>query len=422
MDFSRRLVRMAGARRPSVRPTSLAAGLAVPSLSSVHDQALTTASMEILVITWNYPPRQGGMEQLLASVCAGLSRNHRVFVITAYAEKHCTAGEETVFRPVSPGLVRYFLFAFTKGVALLRRNRNITVVFGGSVLVTPIVLTLARLFRRKAIVQAHGLDLIYGNSVYQCFIVGWLRYVDRVIANSRHTARLAQQKGVTEGGLEVIPPGVDGERFQVVESADALKTARGLMNRKVLLFVGRLARRKGVKEFIEHSLGGIVKLVPEVCFGIAGDNPTESLTQHEDVAAEIRQAIERHDLSGYVRWFGAVSDAELVQLYALCDVVVLPVLDLDADVEGFGMVALEAAAAGKPVIATRCGGLPDAVEHGESGILVEPGDYQRLSESVVTLLKDPQMGAAMGQSGRQRAVKEFSWNLVVSRYEATFTA
>ncbi len=360
------------------------------------------------------------MEQLLASVCAGLSKNHRVSVITAYADTHFTAGDETIFRPASTGLARYFLFAFTKGVALLRGNRNISVVFGGSVLVTPMVLILARLFRRKAVVQAHGLDLIYRSSLYQFLVVRRLRYVDRVIANSRHTARLAQQKGVTERAIEIIPPGVDWQRFQVAEDAEALKRARGLVSRKVILFVGRLARRKGVKEFIEHSLVDIVKQVPEVCFVVAGDNPTESLTQHEDVAAEIRQAIERHDLSGYVRWFGAVSDAELVQLYALCDVVVLPVLDLDYDVEGFGMVALEAAAAGKPVIATRCGGLPDAVEHGASGILVEPGDYQRLSESIVTLLKDPQMGAAMGQSGRQRAVKNFSWNAVVSRYEATF--
>jgi len=376
--------------------------------------------MEILVITWNYPPRQGGMEQLLASVCAGLSKNHRVSVVTAYADRHLTAGEESVFRPASPGLIRYFLFAFTKGFALLCGNRNISVVFGGSVLVTPIVLVLARLFRRKAIVQAHGLDLIYGNSVYQCFIVGWLGHVDRVIANSRHTARLAQQKGVTERALEVIPPGVDCERFQVAESADALKATRGLANRKVILFVGRLARRKGVKEFIEHSLVEIVKQVPEVCFGIAGDNPAESLTEHEDVAAEIRQAIERHELSGYVRWFGAVSDAELVQLYALCDVVVLPVLDLHADVEGFGMVALEAAAASKPVIATRCGGIPDAVEDRESGILVEPGNRDRLSEAIVSLLKNPRTAAIMGQSGRRRAVKEFTWSSVVSRYEAAF--
>jgi phosphatidyl-myo-inositol dimannoside synthase len=360
------------------------------------------------------------MEQLLASVCAGLSRNHRVSVITAYAEKHFTAGEETVFRPASPGLVRYFLFAFTKGAALLRGSPNIAVVFGGSVLVTPIVLTLARLFRRKALVQAHGLDLIYRGSIYQFFIVRALRHVDQAIVNSRHTAGLARQKGVAARAIEVIPPGVDGQRFQVAENPASLKQARGLANRKVILFVGRLVRRKGVKEFIDHSLGDIVKQAPEVCFVIAGDNPMESLTPHEDVSGGIRQAIERHKLAEQVSWLGAVSDAELVQIYALCDMLVLPVLDLDSDVEGFGIVALEAAAAGKPVIATRCGGIPDAVKDGESGILVEPGNYRCLSEAIVYLLKNPQIAAAMGQSGRRRAVKEFTWHAVVSRYEAAF--
>ena len=135
---------------------------------------------------------------------------------------------------------------------------------------------------------------------------------------------------------------------------------------------------------------------------------------------DIRQAIERNELSEQVYCLGAVSDAELVRIYALCDVLVLPVLDLESDVEGFGIVALEAAAAGKPVIATRCGGIPDAVEDGESGILVEPGNYACLSEAIVSLLQNPPIAAAMGQSGRQRAVQEFAWHSVVSRYEATF--
>ena len=360
------------------------------------------------------------MEQLLASVCAGLSRNHRVSVVTAYAEKHFAAGAETVFRPASPGLIRYFLFALAKGAALLRGNRNISVVFGGSVLVTPIVLILARLFRRKAIVQAHGLDLIYAGSIYQFFVVRGLRYVDHTIVNSRHTAALACQKRVKARAIEVIPPGVDCQRFQVAEDPEALKQARGLANRKIILFVGRLVRRKGVKEFIEHSLADIVKQAPEVCFVIAGDNPTESLSPHDDVAGDIRQAIEHHELSEQVCCLGAVSDVELVRIYALCDVLVLPVLDLDSDVEGFGMVALEAAAAGKPVIATRCGGIPDAVNDGESGILVEPGNYSCLSEAIVSLLKNPLIAASMGQTGRQRAVQKFAWHSVVSRYEATF--
>lgn len=373
--------------------------------------------MEILVITWNYPPRRGGMEQMLASICARLSKNHRVSVITAYADKPVADGAETVFRPAAPGLARFFLFAVFKGIALLRGQRGIRVVFGGSVLMTPIVLVLARLFHRKAIVQAHGLDLIYDGSAYQLFIVRWLRYVDGVIANSRYTASLAEHKGVAQRATQVIPPGVDCQRFQVAETAGALKHARGLANRKVILFVGRLARRKGVKEFIEHSMRDIVRQVPEVCFVIAGDNPTDSLTHHDDVAGEIRQAIARLELSSHARLLGAISDDALVELYALCDLVVLPVLDLDADVEGFGMVALEAAAAGKPVVATRCGGIPDAVEDGESGILIEPGDYDGLTEAMVALLNNPQTAIAKGQFGRQRAQKSFTWSLVVSHYE-----
>ena len=376
--------------------------------------------MEILVITWNYPPRRGGMEQLLASVCGGLSKNHRVWVVTAFAAKSIAGAGDNVFRPTSPGLARYLTFAISKGAALLRHNHKIRVVVGGSVLMTPIVVLLTRLFSRKAAVQAHGLDLIHRNPIYQFFIVRWLRRADRVFANSHHTAQLARQKGVVGPAITVIFPGVDWEQFQIGDTPDALKRTRGLENRRIILFVGRLARRKGVKEFIEHSLVEIVKRVPDVCFVIAGDNPTESLTHHDDVAGEIRETISRQDLSDYVRFLGAVSDSDLVQLYGLCDVLVLPVLELDSDVEGFGMVALEAAAAGKPVVATRVGGIPDAIEDGKTGILVAPGNYQSLSEAMVLMLKNRGMAFSMGETGRQRVIKEFSWSSVVSRYESEF--
>lgn len=360
------------------------------------------------------------MEQLLARVCGGLSQRQRLHVITAYAESNDAAGGEMVHRPVAPGLLRYFLFALRRGAALLGGDRDIQIIFGGSVLVTPIVLLLGRLFRRRTALQAHGLDLIYRSALYQFCVVRWLRYADRVIANSQHTAQLAQRKGVGAASLQVIPPGVDGQHFVVAENADVLKQARGLAHRKIILFVGRLARRKGVGEFIEQSLSHIVKQLPEVCFVIAGANPGESLTHRDDVASEIRQTVARCDLSNHVRMFGAVSESELVALYALCDVLVLPVLDLATDVEGFGMVALEAAAAGKPVVATRCGGIPDAIEDGQSGILVEPGNYPALTAAVVSLLTDSTMANAMGQCGRRRANEDFSWARIVARYQAAF--
>jgi phosphatidylinositol alpha-1,6-mannosyltransferase len=375
--------------------------------------------MGSLVITWNYPPRRGGMEQLLASLCEALTKNHRVQVVTAYAEGS-EQREVNIHRPSRPGLLLFFLFAFWRGASLLRRDSTLRIILGGSVLVTPIVLLLARLFRRKAVIQAHGLDLIYRNRTYQLLIVRCLRYVDRVIANSSHTAALAMTRGVRADSISVIPPGVDCDRFQAAPSAEILKKAKGLEGKKIILFVGRLARRKGVNEFIGRSLVQIVKEIPEACFVMVGENPTESLAHHDDVASEIRRTITKEKLSDSVRWLTAVDDSELVQVYQLCDVLVLPVVEMNDDVEGFGIVALEAAAAGKPVVATRVGGIPDAVEEGKSGILVGSGDYKAVSEAILSLLANRTTACARGEYGRRRAASDFTWSSVVRRYEAEF--
>jgi phosphatidyl-myo-inositol dimannoside synthase len=376
--------------------------------------------MEILVVTWNYPPRRGGMEQLLASLCDGLSKHHRVRVITTHAGRLPAGERGNVYRADSPGLITFFLFALRQGSALLRENSNIRIVFGGSVLMTPIALILARWFGRKSVIQAHGLDLIYRHTLYQLLVVNCLRYVDRVIANSNHTASLARRKGVTGNRLSVIPPGVDWQRLQFDGDAESLKKARGLDGKKIILFVGRLAPRKGVKEFIEGSLLHIVKQLPEACFVIVGENPTESLTHRDDVVGAVRQVIDKLKLSDFVHWLGGVSDDELTKVYAMSDVLVLPVLSMDSDVEGFGMVSLEAAAAGKPVVATMAGGVPDGVVGGESGILVQVGDYQGMTTAIVTLLKDSRMASKLGEGGRQRAANHFDWTIIVGRYQAVF--
>ena len=376
--------------------------------------------MEILVVTWNYPPRRGGMEQLLASLCDGLGKHHRVRVITTHADRLPADEGGNVYRAAAPGLIAFFLFALRRGSALLREHRNIRIVFGGSVLMTPIALILAKWFGRKSVIQAHGLDLIYRNAIYQLLVVGWLRYVDGVIANSNHTASLARRKGVAENRLAVIPPGVDWQRFQFDGDAESLKKAKGLDGKRIILFVGRLAPRKGVKEFIEGSLVQIVKQLPQTCFVIVGENPTESLTQRGDVAGSVRRVIDKLELSDHVRWLGGVSDNELIDVYAIADVLVLPVLAMDSDVEGFGMVALEAAAAGKPVVATMAGGVPDAVAGGESGMLVQAGDYPGLTSAIVSLLQDSRMASKLGEGGRQRAASNFAWPIIVARYQAVF--
>jgi phosphatidyl-myo-inositol dimannoside synthase len=373
--------------------------------------------MNLLVITWNYPPRRGGIENLIANLCVGLRKKHLVLVVTSHAPA-VNSVERDIYRAPLPGLVFFALYALWRGAFLLVRNPSVRVVFGGSALATPLVLLLARMFGRRAIIQTHGLDIIYyRNFIYQQVCVRWLKFCDRIIANSSYTAALAESKGVARDRLSIISPGVQPERFNV--PTDVVKTKRhwNLNGRKIILFVGRLARRKGVKEFIENSLVRIVQEIPEACFLIVGDNPTESLAHREDIVAGIKATIEKSSLEHYVRLIRSLGDDEVIKLYQACDVVVLPALNVDDDVEGFGIVAVEAAAAGKPVVATRVGGIPDAIEDGQSGILVRSGDYAELTQAIVELLRDEQKRVEMAKVSISQAKDRFAWEKIVTMYE-----
>jgi phosphatidylinositol alpha-1,6-mannosyltransferase len=376
--------------------------------------------MDILVITWNFPPRRGGMEQLLGSLCDELSNNHKLFIITAYAD-HTVPAKKEIFRPSRRGLFAFFSYALWKGALLLRCHRGIRIVFGGSVLVTPLVCILAGMFRRKALIQAHGLDLLYPGFVYQMLIVSWLRLCDHVIANSRYTAALAKDKGALAKSITIIHPGVHWQRFVLETSAELLKAERGLEGKRIILFVGRLARRKGVKEFIEKCLRRIIQEVPQIQFLIVGDNPKDSLTHRDDVRSEIEQAISAGHLEEHVQWLGALSDEDLVKAYNLCDLVVLPILPMKDDVEGFGIVALEAAAAAKPVVATSVGGVPDAVDNGKSGIVVAPENYEIMSRSIIQLLAQNEMRSSLGEYAQRRVKEKFCWSSTIARYEKTLS-
>lgn len=375
--------------------------------------------MEILVITWNFPPRRGGMEALLSNLCSGLTKRHSVYVVTAYAASP-DAAEETVSRAPLPGLLAFFLYALWRAARLLYRNPEIEIVFGGSASVTPLVLLLARWFARMAAVQVHGLDLVYPHAWYQLTCVRWLKYCDRVIANSSFTAALVEKRRVRQNSISIIPPGVYSDQFLAPSLGELTRHKRRLTQKCILLFVGRLTRRKGVREFIQNCLPGIIDEIPNTCLVIAGDNARDSLTHHDDGLGNIADAISAANLNSHIQLAGAVEDGELIGLYQACDVVVLPALALKDDVEGFGIVLLEAAAAKKPVVATQVGGIPDAVVNGKSGILVSAGDYGAMTQAIVQLLNNKPMRMNLGAYARRRVEEQFTWDRITGCYEAVF--
>jgi hypothetical protein len=114
------------------------------------------SSTGILVISWNFPPRVGGLENLIAGLCCGLKKDHSLIVITSWASGAADR-DERVLRPRWPGLPGFFIFAMFRGFLVLRKNPEIKWILGGSALVCPLVLVLARLLQRKSIILVHGI-------------------------------------------------------------------------------------------------------------------------------------------------------------------------------------------------------------------------------------------------------------------------
>lgn len=164
----------------------------------------------------------------------------------------------------------------------------------------------------------------------------------------------------------------------------------------IVLFVGRLDRYKGVPLLLDAARR-VVRSMPRACFVFAGgSHPT---LQDRDLAELVR----RHALQRHVRFLGHVSREEIRSRYTRAAVCVLP-----SYYETFGLAALEAMSLGVPVVATAAGALPEVVEHGVTGVLVPPGDAERLAEAIVALLGDPSLRRAMGRAGVRRAAAHFN--------------
>lgn len=328
----------------------------------------------LLLVTRNLPPLRGGMERLNAQMALELSLAYDVTVIAPKGSQYM--GDEVTLR-TSPigGLAGFLSWAMLTSIteAVTRRPAW---VLGGSGLVAPIVWLAARLSRARAALYVHGLDLVVDHVVYRAIWLPFVKRADRIIANSRNTAALAVAAGVPFSHTIVVNPGTLLPETSVSSQvAAAFRDKHSFGDSKILLSVGRLTARKGLANFIDHVLPAVVHAHSSTILVVIGDDAQDALaggnTSQRDqaLAAAIRRGLEDR-----VHFLGPVQENELVAAYAASDVHVFPVRDVRGDVEGFGMVAIEAAAHGLPTVATAVGGVPDAVAEGVSGYLVPSED------------------------------------------------
>ncbi|MBI2483032.1 glycosyltransferase family 4 protein [Candidatus Uhrbacteria bacterium] len=252
-------------------------------------------------------------------------------------------------------------------------------------------------------VICHGLDLGRAQQYFRKRIVlrRVLRGAAHVVVNSAHTAERAVRAGADATQIRIIHPpvGITPEAYPSDRGAQVRDTHQ-LQERFLVCTVGRLVRRKGFDVLIQAiaELSRLHALDRKPTLAILGDGPErEALT------------LQAEQLQVDVRWIPHASDATIAAWYAACDVFAMLPRELpDGDVEGFGIVYLEAGAFGKPVIGARSGGVPDAVLDGVTGILVAPDDPFAAAQALFDIAQHPERGDALGRAGRTRVREHFT--------------
>ncbi len=365
---------------------------------------------KILLITRNFPPLVGGMERLVFNIHKELSKKYTCDIVGPKGCSAALSSNQNIYEcRISPVSV-FLLSALLKSTWAAIRN-SYSLCIAGSGVTAWIAILACKLRKIPCVTFIHGLDLIVDNRLYQVMFMPAIRHSDIVIANSQNTAYLAEKSGISPQKLIILHPGVELPDYS--KNQACFRSRYKLDGNKVLLSVGRLIPRKGLAEFIEYSLTAIIKECPEAILVIIGTEPENALHQTDSVLAAIHQAINSTRLEEHVMMLGRVDDDMLNAAYRESDVFVFPLLEVVGDVEGFGMVAVEAASHGLPTVAFSVGGAPDAIADGKSGFLVTPGDYPGLSRKITGILND-EFATLTPTACRDHAAR-FHWDLFGDR-------
>jgi phosphatidylinositol alpha-1,6-mannosyltransferase len=367
-----------------------------------------------LVVTNDFPPRPGGIQSYLHALATRLPDQD--LVVYAPSWQH-SSGSHPEFDAGQPfPVIRHDggLMLPTPAVArrakeILRAERCDAVWFGAAAPLALLTPQLRVAGARRVIASTHGHE------------VGWsmlpvarqaLRRIgsttDVVTFVSKYTrSRFAAAFGPM-AALEYLPSGVDTQQFQPNPAAGKEIRARyGLGDRPVAVCVSRLWPRKG-QDMLIKALPGIRRRVPEAALLLVGGGPYED---------RLRALAGQLGVGDHVIMTGRVPWEELPAHFVAGDVFAMPCRThgRGLDVEGLGIVYLEASASGLPVVAGRSGGAPETVLDGVTGNVVDGRDLDEITDKVATLLADPTLAGEMGEAGRRWVSRHWRWEDIAAR-------
>ncbi len=355
------------------------------------------------------------MELLNLRMAEELARRYTVWIVGPKgASAHVPVSVRVSELKLKP-LALFLLLALWRTLRCARSWKPETIL-AGSGLTAPVAYVAARVSGAKTAVYLHGLDVGLQNRIYRLIWMPAIRRMDHVIANSQATAELALNAGVNRNKIDIVHPGVDllASTKNSVRSKE-FRDEQNLNGKRILLSVGRLTERKGLREFVQDVLPKIVAGCPAAVLVIIGDAPVHSLHAKSQTPESIQAIANSIGIGTHLRFMGVITDREqLAAAYEAADVHVFPVRRIPGDPEGFGMVAVEAASFGLATVAYATGGIVDAVSDGVSGHLVAPGDSVAFVSKVLQLLQHPLDHDRLYQHAAQFAWPRFGERLLQS--------
>ncbi|MEU4425632.1 glycosyltransferase family 4 protein [Actinoplanes sp. NPDC024001] len=366
-----------------------------------------------LLVTNDFPPRPGGIQQFVHNLAVRRPPGSLV----VYASTWRGAAEFDAEQPFEvvredTGILLPTPAVARRAAELARASGCDSVLFGAA---APLGLLAQGLRRDAGIERAVGIT--HGHEIGWAALPGARALLRRIARGNDVITYLGEYQrtrldralhGLTE--LRRLTPGVDVDTFHPGVDGSAVRKRHGLDGRPVVVCVSRLVPRKG-QDMLIRALPLIRRRVPGAALLLVSGGPYRKTL--ERLARE-------HDVESDVVFTGSVPWAELPEHYAAGDVYAMPCRTRAAglDVEGLGIVYLEASATGLPVVGGDSGGAPDAVREGETGYVVGGTDLTAIAGRITDLLADPTRARAMGQAGRAWVEREWRWENQADRLTA----
>lgn len=368
--------------------------------------------MKVLLVTTDFPPAVGGIQAVLYNTVCRFKRTS----VSVVAFDHPKAREfdrRQIFpirrvKLTNGGYFRrkYGLMRLVLTALWVARKQKAKVLLCGHPFTGVAGLLAKQLLGTPYVVWTHAAEL----DIQRSLLKRVLQTAGAVLIISKHTESLVRKLGVPDGKTVMIPYAPDCEPTWAKHSSAATQT-RG---RKLLLTVSRLDEFLKGHDTLLRAMPLIASKVPNVLWVVVGDGLLRSYYEHMARALGVQNL---------VHFTGGLCRSARDRLFIDCDIFVMLSRDrrIDGGSEGFGIAYLEASAFGKPVVAGRAGGAPEAVVDGVTGLLVSSENEVEVAEAIVGLLKDPNRAAELGRQGKERVRTSFTWERTAAAVEEVLT-